>query len=212
MTQGILIALLLAAHLNAQTADDRYPFVRDGKLGFIDGSGKEVIPAQFQPIGDFAQFSEGLAPVDGPDGSGYIDPSGRFVIGPQRKWGQPRPFYNGVAVVLIWATDLGSLNSAALIDRSGRIIRSGPSVIETEHFHSSTRPQPGWTGGCSEGLCPVEVNGLWGFVDPNGTTIIPRQSTGANHFWHGLARVAWNDGYGYIDKAGRTVWRVRRPN
>lgn len=210
MSRVTLVAIVLAANLSAQAADDRYPFVRDGKLGFIDASGKEVIPAQFQPIGDFAHFSEGLAPVDGPDGSGYIDPSGRFVIGPQRKWGQPRPFHNGIAVVLIWATERGSLNSPALIDRTGRIIRSGPSVIETEHFHPSTRPQPGWTGGCSGGLCPVESDGLWAFVDPKGTTIIPRQFTAADHFWHGLARVAWNDGYGYIDKRGRTVWRVRR--
>ena len=48
------------------------------------------------------------------------------------------------------------------------------------------------------------------FVDLQGTSIIPRQFTNADHFWHGLARVAWNDGYGYIDKTGRTVWRVRR--
>lgn len=135
MSRVTLVAIVFAANLSAQAADERYSFVRDGKLGFIDASGKEVIPAQFQPIGDFAHFSEGLAPVDGPDGSGYIDPSGRFVIGPQKKWGQPRPFHNGIAVVLIWAAERGSLNSPALIDRTGRIIRSGPSVIETEHFH-----------------------------------------------------------------------------
>jgi hypothetical protein len=211
MSRILLITFLVAVSLNAQTTDDRYPFVRDGKLGFIDASGKEVIPAQFFPVGDFAHFSEGVAPVDGPDGAGFIDPSGRFVIGPQRVWGQPRPFYNGISVVLIWAKDRTSLNSPALIDRSGRIIQSGPSVIETQHFHPSTVPQPGWTGGCSEGLCPVEANGLWGYADPKGATIIPKQFVATKHFWHGLAQVAWNDGYGYINKTGRTVWRLRRP-
>jgi hypothetical protein len=210
MSRLTLVAIVLAGTLIAQTAEHRYPFVRDGKLGFIDASGKEVIPAQFQPIGDFAHFSEGMAPVDGPDGAGYIDPSGRFVIGPQRTWGQPRPFYNGIAVVLIWATERGGRNSPALIDQSGRIIRSGPSVIETEHFHPSTRPQSGRTGGCSEGLCPVLSDGVWGFADPAGKPIIARQFTSADHFRHGLARVAWKDGHGYIDKTGRTVWRVQR--
>jgi hypothetical protein len=52
----MFVAIVLAATLSAQGADDRYPFVRDGKLGFIDASGKEVIPAQFHPIGDFAQL------------------------------------------------------------------------------------------------------------------------------------------------------------
>ena len=42
---------MLAANLSAQTADDRYPGVRDGKFGFIDASGKEVIPAQFRSVG-----------------------------------------------------------------------------------------------------------------------------------------------------------------
>ena len=208
MPRVTLVAIVIAANLSAQTLDDRYPFVRNGRLGFIDPSGKEVIPAQFHPIGDFGHFSEGLAPVDGPDGSGYIDPSGRFVIGPQKNWGQPRPFHKGIAVILFWASDRGSRNSAALIDRTGRIIQSG--VIETEHFHSSTRPQSGRTGGCSEGLCPAESNGLWGFVDASGTTVVPGQFASVDHFRRGLARVAWSDGYGYIDKTGRVVWQLRR--
>ena len=202
----LFIAFALTAAVSAQTSDDRYPFVRDGKLGFIDYAGREVIPAQFQPIGDFAHFSEGLAPVDGPDGSGYIDPSGKFVIGPQRIWGQPRPFYKGVAAVLIWATNRSSLNIPALIDRSGRVIRSGPEV--REHFFPALKPQPGWTGGFSEGLSPVQVRDLWAFVDGSGTVIIPPQFIAADHFWHGLARVAWKDGRGYIDTKGRTVWKL----
>lgn len=47
MSRVTLVAIVLAANLSAQAADDRYPFVRDGTLGFIDASGKDVIPAQF---------------------------------------------------------------------------------------------------------------------------------------------------------------------
>ncbi len=62
---GALPALLLLAAVNAapQSAEDRYPFVKDGKVGFIDYGGNEVIPAQFSSAGDTAHFSDGLAPV-----------------------------------------------------------------------------------------------------------------------------------------------------
>jgi len=80
-----LIALLIVIPigLDAQSADDRYPFVKNGKVGFIDSEGHEIIPAQFGNVGDMAHFREGLASVAGPEGAGYIDPSGQFVIGPQ---------------------------------------------------------------------------------------------------------------------------------
>lgn len=38
MSRLTLVAIVLAGTLCAQTGDYRYPFVRDGKLGFIDVS------------------------------------------------------------------------------------------------------------------------------------------------------------------------------
>ena len=326
------MAALLATTVAAQSANDRYPFVRDGKLGFIDATGREVIPAQFQPIADMSHFNDGLAPVSGPEGAGYIDPSGRFVIGPQKEWGFPRQFEEGIAAVLIWAKSRGSLNTPALIDRDGRIVLSGARVRESAYFseglmpmqengrwgfvdhsfqwiippqfaHASelseglapvkmgskegfidrqgktiiparydeawafsngvavirvnglfgfvdrsgreiipaqfdfatpfteerafvktpgatylwminkegrpiTKPIYEWGGGCSQGLAAAQVDGTWGFIDHAGSWIIRPQFTYAKSFWRGLARVAWNDGHGYIDKKGRIVWRT----
>ena len=100
----VVAVAVFAAAVSAQGSDDRYPFVNeDGQLGFIDSTGREVIPAQFFPIADMSHFNDGLAPVNGPEGGGYIDPSGRFVIGPTKEWGQPRQFSEGIAAVLIWA-------------------------------------------------------------------------------------------------------------
>jgi WG repeat protein len=83
------------------------------KWGYLDRSGRVVIPMQFLSAGDFA---EGLANVNavggGGDGEsshcgapgnyGYIDKTGAFVIKPQFKYASP--FQNGRAHVSIGRT------------------------------------------------------------------------------------------------------------
>lgn len=327
-----LVAAMLSG-ITAQTPDDRYPIVKDGKLGFIDASGTEVIAPQFQPIADMSNFREGLAWVAGPLGDGYIDPNGRYVIGPQRDWGQGRPFQEGIAGVLMWGRN-GTANGPVLIDRTGRVVMSGKTVKEGYSYFSeglmavsdsgktgfvdkqlqwAIKPQfsdarafsegkaavqigsnwgfidrtgqtvvparyewvwpfsdglalvrvkiqsqtllgfvdasgreripPRFTYATSfkedralvrspddpleiidktvnligivdadtanefsEGLAAVRIGGLWGFVDRSGVLKITPRFTRADNFWHGLARVAWPGGHGYIDKTGRTVW------
>ncbi|MDO4441411.1 MAG: WG repeat-containing protein [Moraxella sp.] len=50
---------------------------QNGKYGFIDKTGKAVIPVQY----DFAwEFSEGLARVEQNDKYGFIDKTGKAVI------------------------------------------------------------------------------------------------------------------------------------
>src|SRR5258708_37675464 len=114
---------LLATCLAAQTSLDRYPVVKDGKLGFIDAQGNEVIAPRFSPAGDMAHFQDGLAPVNGAEGSGYIDASGTFVIGPTKAWGQPRPFHDGIACVLMWRE-----GRPGFIDHQGNLLFSGPGA------------------------------------------------------------------------------------
>src|SRR5690554_5998565 len=50
---------------------------QDGKWGYLDATGKEVIPFEYDDAGS---FSEGLAPVMKRKKWGYIDKSGRVVI------------------------------------------------------------------------------------------------------------------------------------
>jgi|GEM_PF-890447 len=75
----------------------------DGTTGYIDKSGKMVIPMKY--LGG-QHFSEGLAPVGvptGPDANsikyGYIDRSGKMVISP--RFEHASPFSEGLASVLI---------------------------------------------------------------------------------------------------------------
>ena len=180
---------LIPSHVCGQSAEDRYPFVRDGKVGFIDYRGHEVIPPRFSNAGDTAHFNNGLAPVfEGGVGSGYIDPSGKFVIGPTQVWGWGRPFHEGVAGVLIWNKQR---NAAGWIDRSGKIIFSGMGV-EGTYFSDGLMSMPG-------------PNGKWGFVDKYFHFAIQPQFDYAYEFSEGLGEVTINGKSGFIDKSGRIV-------
>lgn len=82
------------------------------KYGFIDRSGKTVIPPQFDLT---YGFSEGLAAVQIGRKWGYINTTGKMVIAPQEFW-NVKPFHNGLAQVQTKDRSVG------YIDRSGRYI------------------------------------------------------------------------------------------
>lgn len=82
------------------------------KYGFIDRTGKTVIPPKFDLT---YGFSEGLAAVQIDKQWGYIDTTGRMVISP-REFRSAKPFHNGLAEVQTkdWAV--------GYIDRSGKYV------------------------------------------------------------------------------------------
>ena len=82
------------------------------KYGFIDRSGKTVIPAQFDLT---YGLSEGLAAVQIGKKWGYIDTTGTIAIEPQEFW-NVKPFHNGLAEVQTKDKGVG------YIDRSGRYV------------------------------------------------------------------------------------------
>jgi hypothetical protein len=213
-----LLALLLISSISvaAQSADDRYPFVKNGKVGFIDFQGNEVIPAQFSSAGDMAHFSDGLAPVWGPEGGGYIDASGKFVLGPQKEWGSARPFREGVAGVLIWGKE-GARNRPAWIDRSGKIlslmegaegsyfseglmpqVKDGKWGYINKSFEFVIRPQFDWAESFSEGRAVVKIGTKWGFIDKSGEVVIEPKYDLAWQFSDGLARVRYDSPKGQV--------------
>jgi WG containing repeat len=187
----ILYLLLVGASAAGQSADDRYPFVRDGKVGFIDYQGREVIPPRFSNAGGFAKFDNGLAPVfEAGRGSGYIDKDGKFVIGPTQTWGWGRPFHEDIAGVLIW-NNTGGQNRAGWIDRQGKIVFSGLGV-EGTYFSEGLMSMPG-------------PNGKWGFVDNNFQFVIEPRFDYAYEFSEGRGEVTINHKSGFIDKPGKIV-------
>lgn len=80
----------------------------------------------------------------------------------------------------------------AFINRRGEIVLPGP-----------------YQGGASfsEGLVPININGLWSYIDRSGTVVIPDLHVLiAGNFVEGLAYVeGFNQRYGFIDRSGHAV-------
>ncbi|MDD5361746.1 MAG: WG repeat-containing protein [Ignavibacteria bacterium] len=89
----IVVIVIFGENLYAQ------PYLRyfeNGKVGFIDTTGKVVIKARFAQTGD---FSEGLAPARLKGLYGYIDTTGEYVIPP--KYDFASSFKEGFAIVYV---------------------------------------------------------------------------------------------------------------
>ncbi len=160
----------------------------NSKWGFIDRTGKVVVPARYSRVGE---FSGGLAPVkvDGTYAAGskgkwgFIDRTGKEVIAPRFDWALP--FREGRAGVQVG-------------DKWGFIDTTGELVI-TPQFES--------VGRFSEGLAAVCEKGLNGFVGPGGEYRIRPRFASADSFSEGLAVVRVNDTspWQYIDRTGATA-------
>ncbi|HVX52679.1 MAG TPA: WG repeat-containing protein, partial [Chitinophagaceae bacterium] len=66
------------------------------KIGYIDVTGKEVIPLQFEDI--MPSFSEGFVQAMQHEKIGYIDRTGKWVIQP--RFDKAQPFSHGFAKVI----------------------------------------------------------------------------------------------------------------
>ncbi len=91
------------------------PINRDGKIGYIDKSGSEVIEPKYQNgLADsgLGLFNGGLAPVKLDGKFGYIDKKGKIVIEP--KYDKALPFESGLAWV-----QLGTDKDVFFIGRDG---------------------------------------------------------------------------------------------
>jgi hypothetical protein len=182
-----------------------------GALGFIDKTGKVVIPFQFETpkfsggisaghflyFGyHFSGFSEGLAPMTFKGKFGYINKSGKWAIKPQ--FTNAKEFVDGLAVV-IRGGDLKKDYSGhyEIIERTGKsVIKFGKNVSRVESF--------------SEGLAAVEVekeNGppLTGFIDKSGRFVIEPKHYLVKSFSDGLAQFLENGKWTFMDHSGNIV-------
>jgi len=151
------------------------------KWGFVDRTGKEVIPFMYEAV---QEFSEGLAAVRLNKKWGFVDETGKEVI--PFKYEAVQNFSEGLAAVRInyrwgfidtigkevipftfWA--IGDFSEGLAAARyfyggSGFIDKAGKEVILFEFQ---------WVGDFSEGLAAVQRNNKWGAIDKNGTMVVP---------------------------------------
>lgn len=168
-----------------------FRIIQNNKYGYIDKTGKVIIPPQFDQADE---FSEGLAAVN--QGGvlnnngvisggrwGYIDTTGKYVIPLQ--FDEAGNFSEGLAEVKV-------------NDKYGFIDKTGKMVI---------LPQFEDVWPFSEGLAKVCTDKKYGYIDKTGKITIVPQFDEAGNFSNGLAMVAIGDKFGYIDKTGKFIWR-----
>ncbi|RJG47518.1 WG repeat-containing protein [Motilimonas pumila] len=184
----------------------RYVVSKNGKFGFIDQAGGEVIPLQFDMAG---KFNEGVAWVvitqDERRLSGFIDEAGEWVI---------EPIFSADG----WHNMDGSLFSEGVAgiqadnNKMMYINRQGEPICEP--IYDQVHP-------FCEGRGLVCRDGLYGYIDSTGQEVITCQFAINNtfpehsYFSHGKAMVRFNIGeegletsnnFGCINKQGQTVF------
>ena len=216
----------------SQDVEDYFPVRENGKIGFMDKTGKIVINPQFDSTvtADGVTFSEGLAAVYVGDKWGYIDKTGKFVIPPKFKQRfPPSLFHEGLAQVEIQE------GTHSFIDKTGELVKALKFIEERTVFSDGLakvskgdkigyvdktgrwviQPRFDEAKDFKEGLAlvkvPVKVDDTvtskFGFIDKTGKVVIEPQFSEADSFSEGLAKVTVNtfDKDGYIDKTGKVV-------
>ena len=203
------VALFFVFDPFADRRDALFPFVDDeGKIGFIDKSGKTVIEPKYFEIrideiadkraGYLRVFCDGLAAVwvDDEDKWGYINRKGEMVI--PAKFDDAEAFSEGMAAVGKYDEDDGKT-------KYGYIDKKGEMVVSARY----DRAYP-----FSDGLALVvnydkDYNATFYYIDKKGEKVIKPKVDVAFSFSDGLALVGVDERddreYGYIDKKGNYV-------
>lgn len=185
----------------------------DKKWGYIDTSGNFAIPAQFETsLEDYVwPFYGGLAKIKVKGLYGFIDHTGKFAIPPTLL--NAGDFSDGVVRVVLdgpcFVPGSGGCDFGEIVppnsDKNRTLpppcrftfIDTGGRVISAARFDGAM-----WF---SEGLAPVKVGSLWGFLNKDGAMAIVPQFDDAMPFSDGAAAVRHSGLYGYIDKSGAAV-------
>lgn len=166
--------------------DDCFPFYEDfakvminKKYGFIDRSGKIVVPAKY----DYAEkFSDGIAWAGmANQDSTYINKEGKIVIRVKTDY------------ILNFSENL----SPALTNgKYGYVNKNAKKIIDNKFQ---------FAGKFVDGIAKVKFENKWGFIDKNGNWVIKPIFDSLKDFKENIAPARLNNKWGYIDKTGNWV-------
>ncbi|MDR1854470.1 MAG: WG repeat-containing protein [Azoarcus sp.] len=154
---------------------------KDGKWGFVNLKGEEVIPLLFEEAGD---FDYGLVAVKSNGQWGYFNAQGQPEVPPSFE-----------QVSGLWREGLSAVKQNG---KWGFIDPKGEAVVETRYDEVSE---------FIDGVSKVKLNGKWGAVDTKGAVVVPPDyeviiSTAEETR---LLIVAKNGLIGYFSTAGKEI-------
>ncbi|MDR7855952.1 WG repeat-containing protein [Tissierella sp.] len=171
---------------------------KDGRYGFINENGLEVIPIEYLYAGN---FSDGLALIRTFNGYAYIDNRGNEII--STNYPLDYNFSDGLSKIMI-------NNKTVFIDKTGKEVFNLAEGFADNFSEGMSRFLNG-SSAPSDGF--VINTGKWGFLDKNGKLAIPAIYANVNGFSEGLAGVYKNSNgrslSGFIDKTGKIVIPIK---
>lgn len=187
---------------------------RDDKWGYVDATGKAVIPCVYREASD---FSCGRACVRPGSTFGYIDPDGDMAIAAQ--FDAAGDFGSDMAFVeqggKRYIIDKVGEKIATLGSESGEGYSEGFAVIRTGEgsyvFYNTARKRAFSAnyedeGRFSDGYAAVKAGGVWGYIDTHGIMVISPRYAAAGEYAQDRAPVQDSSGkWGYIDKGGMEI-------
>ena len=185
---------------------------RDGKDGYINLKGEEVIPCKYQSV---RSFSEGMAAVQKDRKWGFINTNGEEVVPciydysysfsggmaaveKKGKWGIINT--NGEEVVpCIYDYSYSLSGGMAAVSKNGKLVLFNTKVKELVPYTYDN------SHSFSEGMAAVEKNEKWGFININGEEVVPCKYQSVLSFSEGMAAVEKNGKWGFINTNGEEV-------
>jgi len=165
---------------------------KEGKLGFIDETGKEIIPCIYEAT---KGFIDSMAIVRQNRKWGFLDKSGKEII--------PFKYDDVVFVTTLDSNRLKTnlfFNGLASVWREGKwgcVDQKGVEIIPCKYDDSVIFRE--------YGLAEVKSLGKCGLIDKTDKLIIPCKYTKVKGYSDGLAAVKSGKKWGYIDEAWNQV-------
>ena len=197
----IFTLILLLVFASIALAQDKevylFPVTQNKKCGYIDKTGKIIIPLQFEDT--CYDFSEGLASVGLNGKRGFIDETGRIVIEPQFDLWSAAGFSEGLAAISID-------RKKGYVDKSGKVTMLTEfsfDFFSVENFSEGLAVvRHDSYGGPVKNIPHDEV----GYINKEFELVIPMKFKYASPFSDGRAYVTDTDDTSYyIDRTGQKI-------
>lgn len=221
--KGRVIANLFAYQdaLGAQMSSGLLPVVKNGKVGYINKTGKVVIGFHYDKLtqGGWARAAQDGRIVVRKNGAwGIIDTRGKVIVAFDRTISHISDFAHGTATISKGA-------HSYQIDRSGKRITTDQTVshrdtpVATPPIQTQTQTQPNQRTNHqpqmpqgAAGFRPHTQDGKWGFVDARGVTMIVYAFDEVRPYSENMAAVRLGERWGFINAAGDLVIDFRFEN
>ncbi len=171
----------------------------NGKYGFIDETGKFVIPPTFNEAQHF-KFSANITAAKRGNKWGAINRQGNWVIQP--KFEASFQFDRRFGSLALFQAK----NKYGFIDRQGTIVMPAQiDEIYNHRFGESVGVGNFYDSLPNEGLIKARMGKKWGYINTQGKIQIPMKFDEAIDFRYGVAEVQLGSKTLYIDRQGKVL-------